>query len=340
MINNDRLALFAIATGPRGSLKSLWLTSLQVEKLLKFHYRNQIEGTNFRVWSNYPVEFYHTCEITHKVVRLASLALNMEALYTFDKDLANGWVFIDELDQWFDRQDWNNASQKLTHSALTQVRKKKLSLGATVQDIDWINGRITFQADIQLTCREAAFTPFGNKLGLDLGVASFQKWRDLSGTQTGYMFKETGREFQQTFWGKHFWNCYDTNYQFDPTETRTRYKLKAPSKIIQIGGGEEMRSGDLLPDNVPDLPYKNTKSEKMNRDHVLLADLVQEFKDSGDNSMLTKDFWHLAEERGLQGDKRSLGYYLNETLGMERVGLVYKLRSHNTNKKDRELAHV
>lgn len=59
-----------MATGPRGSNKSLLLTSFQVEKLLKAYYSNYYFGTNRKVWSNYPVQFYHRSRIDGKTVKL------------------------------------------------------------------------------------------------------------------------------------------------------------------------------------------------------------------------------------------------------------------------------
>lgn len=68
----------------------------------------------------------------------------MEALYTFDEELTHGWVFIDEIDQRYDRQGWQSVTQKLLSSVLTQIRKRKLNLMATIQDLDWLNKRGSF----------------------------------------------------------------------------------------------------------------------------------------------------------------------------------------------------
>lgn len=307
-ISSDRISLFTIATGPRGACKTLFLTGKQCERLLKSRYLKLLKGIDNRVWSNYPVGFNYKCPIENKVVHLESLPLNMETLYTWDDDLVQGWVFIDEIDQWYDRQEWNSVAQRLINKGMTQIRKKKLNIMASIQDMSWLNSRGQFQTDIIVNCRESAFSPWGRKMGLDLGMASFVSFRDNSGVMTGYKYEESHREYRQIYWGRKFWNYYDTDYQFDPLESMTKYKLKVPTKEIVVGG---------RPDNADDVsPYQ---SEKKDKNFVLLSHLVEELKEEGRIEVPKSEFWKIAQERGFNGELWRGGMILRN-LKVEKTG--------------------
>ncbi len=301
MENLERLkkerSRFVIHTGPRGSTKSLLLTSNQIIKLLQYHYINYYLGTNKKVWSNYPVEFYHKSKIDGKIVHLEALPLNREAFMLFDEEYCEGWVFIDEIDQWYDRQDWQNGDQKVTNKGLTQIRKIGLSIGATVQDMDWLNPRLQFQIDVQVECRDASFLPWGKKCHLAEGEASSLTWKDLSGRETGYTFKETGQVYRNTFWGKRFWHCYDTNFKFDPTESMTRYKVKRKVKEISFDDGEDVKG--VLPGN------------KIDPKEVLFADIIHQFKENGQSEVSRTELQMMANENGYTGDWTEAGRILS-----------------------------
>lgn len=333
MINTDRLSLFTIATGPRGGGKTLLMTSKVCERLLKSYFLKQLKGMDSRVWSNFPVGFNFRSPLEEgKVVHLETLPLNMEAFYTFDDDLTNGWVYIDEIDQWYDRQEWMAVTQRLMNKVITQIRKKKLNLMATIQDISWLNSRGQFQIDIIIGCREAAFSPWGRKMGLDLGEASFVAFKDKSGIMTGYTFDESGRTFNKIFWGKRFWNFYDTDYQFNPLETATKYKLKVPTKVIEVGG--QGREDDV--GNVGSL-----RSERKDEGFVLLADIVEELKDSGYESIRKAEFRDLVATKGGRISNFSIDKYLRQLgIGTADKGEYDLLRArdgspHTPLKKDR-----
>jgi len=314
MISSERLSLVALATGPRGSQKTLLMTSYICQRLIKAHFYKHLRGIDQSVWSNYPVRFFFRCPICNKVERLESKPLNMESFYTFDDELSKGWVFIDEIDQWLDRQDWAAVTQKLISKVLTQIRKKQLSLFGTLQDAEWLNSRCFFQVDLVTNCREAAFSPWGKKMGLDLGEAGFTSWIDKSGIITGYMYKETGRIYPCTFWGKRFWNCYDTNYVFDPLESRTKYRIKAPTKVIEIGQGDNLDALDPL------------KSQKYDPNQVILSDIIYELKEKKVSKITKSELWKMAYAKGFIGDLGTAGRFITKILGIEAHSDKYLLQ--------------
>src|ERR1035437_5551985 len=278
MIDQDRVTKFTVITGPRGASKTLFMTSLVVNKLIKAYIRKLLGYPERKVWTNYPVGL--TCHSPEgKYVYLESEPLNMEAFYIFSADLANGDAFIDEIDQWFDRQGWQSTTQKLLNKGMTQIRKKKLSITSTLQDFAWMNNRGEFQTDTIVKCRESAFTPWGKKQGVDLGEVGFLTFRDKSGISTGYAYEESGQEFQLVFQGKRFWDCYDTDLVFDPTESMTKYKIKGPPvKEILLPGAEESPS---KMNSRGHMNYDQKSDEDVKYLDDMLKSTISEYKSTG-----------------------------------------------------------
>jgi len=305
-INPDKVSKVLMIHGPRGSLKSLYLSSLACYFLKRYYVMSLLTGEKRDVWTNYPVGYWYVPP-DMKPVYLQSKPLNMESFYVFDESLAQGWVMIDEIDQWYDRQEWMSTTQKLLNACITQIRKKKLSIAGTLQSFDWLNSRAAFQSDIIIKSREAAFTPWGRERGLNLGEVGFLTFQDKSGIMTGYPYEESGREYTQIFQGKRFWNTYDTDYTFNPMETHTKYVIKRPVKRIDMTGGVLQQGSNGYQSPVKD------------RDVTLLSHLIDGLVTDGQTRIRTTEFWELARREGVQGSKLTLGQELTR-LGIGKVG--------------------
>ena len=310
-MNTDKLALFTIVTGPRGSDKTLYATSLACDRLLKSYIaktwpKRAPKWLGGPVYSNYPVGFTYDFGPDIGPVYLETQPLNIDALITFDNTLDHSWVFIDEIDIWADRQDWQNTVSKLLTKVFQQIRKKKMSLVATIQDLSWLNKRLQFQADIIVKCREAAFTPWGRERRLETGEIGFLSFMDKSGVLTGYTYEETGRVYNQIFQGKRFWHCFNTDYQFDVLSHSVKYKMKKMVKEIDLSGGEDGQKVEM-------------QGAKVERDTSLLADLIEELKNNDRLEIDKKEYFEMAASRGYKGNKVVMGKILTE-LGTRRVG--------------------
>lgn len=309
MITSDRLSLFTVATGPRGSDKTLLLTFLQCQRLIKAWILNTYLGGNQKIFSNYPVGFWFKPPAgndgeNHKAVYLAPLPFNMDAIYILDQELSDCWVFIDEIDQWADRQEWQAVTQKLLTAAFQLIRKRKMNIVASIQDFKWLNSRLQFQTDIVAKCREAAFSPWGRSQNLDLGEIGYLTWLDKSGVMTGYTSDESGQSVSNMFHGKQFWNCYDTYYQFDPMEAKTRYKLKLPTRDIIVG---EKQNG---------VRNVTISSKKKDGEQVAIHHVIADLQEAGEFSIKSTDFWDkVSALLGHPANKTGGGHYL-KTLGV------------------------
>ena len=305
-INPDRVSKFIIIDGPRGACKSLYMSALIAERLIHYYVLKLMTGEERHVWSNYAVAFWWNSPTGEKVY-LHTEPLNRDTLILFEKELAHGWVYIDEIDQWLDRQQWQAVTQKIIIKGMTQIRKRLISIAGTLQDATWLNGRADFQIDIQVSCRESAFTPWGRKQGTDLGEVAFLTFKDKSGIMTGYKYEESWKEYQLVFQGKRFWNIYDTDNEFDPLESITKYKIKAPVKEIVYGADEQpgaISPADLHSNKIErgEAEAKDIKflqdiilktaldyKEKFNRNQIRVIDLANMVYENGNGLYSDKE---------------------------------------------------
>lgn len=268
-------------TGPRGSGKTLWLTVVQVIALIKAYY------LGFNVWSNYPVGFWYRDPLTNRRVYLCSEALNMSMLYTFSKGLAWGWVFIDEIDKWLDRQEWNAATAQIIVQVLTMIRKRQLSLGMTIQDLNWLNARGQFQTDVEINNRDAAFSPWGKSVGLQHGEVVNQLYKDLNGTYTGYTYDETGKIYHADMRAKWAWPLYDTDNEYNPMAEKVQLNRKKREMEFDPATGQLI---DIT-------AQKNQEMERFNQDLFALADIIKTLKSSGVEVINKSELRGIALER-------------------------------------------
>jgi hypothetical protein len=297
-----RDAVFVLFTGARGSGKTLLMTGLQIIDLIKYYYIYQATGELWRVWSNYPVGFWLFDPVLNKQVYLCPLPLNMEALYLFDQEMVKGKAYIDEIDLWYDRQDWMSVTQKLLSAGLQQIRKRHFSIIGSIQDINWLNARGQFQVDVQAKCRDSAFTPWGRGRNLSMGSIINLQFLDKSGFQTGYSFLEYPRTFDWQFWAEWVHDKYDTEYQFDVLASKTRYSLKVDHKTIDLTGQDDPQ-------------FKTAMRE---RDLAIVSDVLRELIDSGKTRVTKTEVLDEVEERGISLPRnriRSLYMRLGATEG-------------------------
>jgi hypothetical protein len=299
--------LVIVATGSNGGGKSLFLTVHQTEQLIKAHY------AGFHVWSNYKVGFWYNCPLHRRKCFLHSEPLDMNAFYTFDKGLVWGWVYIDEIDKWMDCQEWQNVTQKIVSKVLTLIRHRQLSLGLTIQDLDWLNSRLKFQVDAELSCRDASFTPWGKSIGLKKGEVTNITARDYTGKLTGYMYKETGRVYTVDMRARWAWHHYDTFAEFDPMEGNARYTIERKEMRIDADG------------HVIDMTaYKKEKQLQLDTARGIILPIIVDLRNEGCDSIGKAEFRAKLYEKGINLPIQDLGRILS-SLNVEKKDRTYDL---------------
>ncbi len=279
--------------------------------MLQIHALRHALSVGYNVWSNYPVGFYY------KDKYLCPKPLDMQALYTFDEGIAWGWVFIDEIDKWLDRQDWANMTSKIITQILTLIRHRQLSLGLSIQSLNWLNARGQFQVDAEISCRDAAYSPWGRINKLENGEVCNLIFKDHSGIYTGYTYDESGKLSFRDFRGRWLWNKYDTYYEFNPMDAKATYHIKKKEYEVDAETGE-----------VTDLAYiKKLRSEQLDTDMCNISDLIWDLKGKGIDTIDRAEFRYMAKERGIniKDNKAFTTVLTNLNVGSASGGRKYNL---------------
>jgi hypothetical protein len=289
-------SIVAIFTGSRGSGKT-------VSAAIQCYIDMVKKGRT--VWSNLPIEF--TADGKH----YEALPLNMASLYTFDKELNNGVVFIDELPLWFSNQDTQAVTTKLFAKILTLIRKRGLSFYFTSQDYSWAPTKVRFQIDAWISCFDLSF----KYQKLEEGSMISQLIRDMSGVFTGYSYEyaddymKSRCEKRRTVQAKRFWNIIDTLNEFNPLEASKKLEIRQEKSILFTDSSgvsyiEENKKG-----------YDEFMRENLTAD---IESVIERERFKGSDFIKSADMLKMLKEIGHEVDIRYLGRILPE------FGLKYK----------------
>jgi len=201
-----------------------------------------------KVWSNVPIAFWCDLEDGTEPFYCSTIPLDMNALYTFDKDLVEGTVFVDEVQLWSNSQLSTAVATRLLSSILTLIRKRSLNFFFTTQNYDWMPRTIRFQCDIWISVIDLSFKYHNLSRGTCIG----QTLRDMSGMYTGTAYGEEDNYYsvRRTFYGEKFWGIYDTFNEFNPLEAGQKIKIHQEAKHLYMdeAGGAFVSDGKMLED--------------------------------------------------------------------------------------------
>ncbi len=202
--------------GPRGSGKTLSMTYDLIRAML----------SGCKVFCNYAIRFQLRYE--GKLYTYESLPLNMDALYTFSEEMTDCVCGIDEVLLWADNRRYNALSTKLFNSIQTLIRKRRMSFYMTAQNYEWLDNRTRWQTDLLVICSDLYY----RYREMEKGSMINQISRDMSGLLTGKPYDKYGFQNSRIFKGKPFWNCYNTDEEFDVIEAMTPLKLGTKARVI------------------------------------------------------------------------------------------------------------
>lgn len=304
------LSLCYALTGVRGGGKTLFMTHLVAEALQKAWelirmielggdtYANRYKRGKTKIWANYDVAFKWQPYEGARYVPVQSEKLDIEKLLVWDQMFHDGYIFIDEIDQLADRQDWYSAISKMLAAGVQVIRHRNLSLIFSIQSLNWLNARLQWQSDLIVNCRDVAFTPWGRENNVNTGEVIRTTWIDKSGLRTGYAFDETGQQFVLMFYGKRYWNCYQTHHEVDIIQMKTKYKLKMPEVTVDMTGNAEdqQKDIDIIHDTIVYYAARVAKPD----------------------SIKSTDFWDRCEAAGMVRKRAEGGVYLRD------LGITYR----------------
>jgi len=266
--------------GPRGSGKTLSMVYDAIIRMLR----------GIQVWSNINIEFSSSIVTPGKLTHYCSTPIDMDAIYSFDQGVANGFVYIDELPLWVNSRRSMTVANSLVNSMFSIIRHRGLSFGITSQQYDWLDKRIKYQVDILVSCFDLHFKFWHLPPGALIGLAI----KDLSGLTTGHPYHQTGRVRQRQLYAKPFWNCYDSWQEFDVLEA-----------------AQSVKRGE------------RKSKEGISNDKGILAHLSAELRNNGQGKMSTSVFYDMARVRGYDSTVKEGNIIMAKELGIIRVSDRY-----------------
>ena len=101
---------------------------------------------------------------------------------TYGRTIPRGSIIIvDELKEFFNRQEWFTTESKLGVSLFGQFRKLDFWLFGAMQFFHNLNTSVAQQVDVLIRCQDLHKTGWGHDLNVGKGVETYLNWFDLSG---------------------------------------------------------------------------------------------------------------------------------------------------------------
>ena len=288
-MNAFDLCLEIVIVGSRGSGKTLEMTHFVCEALsrawiiLKLR---ELKGSDFapkakvNVWSNYPVRAWWQPHFLKDAVLLQSNPLDIDRLVIWDEQFHDGIIFFDEIDQVADRQDWYSTVAKFLTAGVQVMRHRNISLVLSIQSLEWLNARLQWQADIIIKCRDMCFTPWGRTNHVEPGNVIQNTFIDKSGVMTGYSYGESNKVYPMQFFGKRYFNAYQTTHEFDIVDSKSKRRVILPEKVL-----------DMTPYN-----------ENENKNCEAIKSAIEYFVYNNTGRVSSDDLWAQAISFGFEGE--------------------------------------
>ncbi len=262
--------------GPRGAAKTCSL-SYNLSKILR------VERP---VWTNYPISFYvdetnglalpanssnefirvSQCHWVNTEATLSyyeSMPLDMDKFYTFNRNIRNGAVGIDELQYFVEARTSGRYQNRVLGYQIMQIRKTANTFGYTVQNQRWVDNRFGWSADYLCECNDVSKKTYDRRhLGRELMEGEVSRWtfKDISGVLTGEPYDLSQREIgPYQFDSRRFWGIYPTHFVIDIFEAMAgpeRDKAKN-LKRDALAEAVELVANEYLEKKVVSVPVKD-----------------------------------------------------------------------------------
>ncbi len=241
-----------------------------------------------------------------------SIPLDMNALYTFDKGISNGTVFIDEIQLWSSNHTTMSVVSRLLASILTLIRKRGLSFYYTVQSFEWLTRGMKFQIDAWITCMDLHFK-FHN---LEQGTSIMQVYHDMSGMFTGDPYNsrdENAQTYRLVFHAKPFWQIYDSFNEFNPLLASQKLEIHQERVILDV---DAMGSAVVAPPGDGDFLQESNEAS--------ISAVIQSLQFGGQRHIAATDLEAVLKASGCQVSLRQLTQVLPK-YGLIKVDNGYDL---------------
>lgn len=174
-----------------------------------------------------------------------------DALINYCRDLpAYPVIILDEIQEFFDRQDWMSTKSKQGISLAQQIRKLGILIIGACQFFHYLNPRLNDQVDILVRCEDLSFKDYGIREDLRRGRVSILQWFDLSGALTGRSARNEGNYhyvsgepyIEELVFTEPYWEFFDTRRLTALEQRFMKYVLEKKVMKIPTTDDEKPRS--------------------------------------------------------------------------------------------------
>lgn len=208
-------------------------------------------------WLNFHLEF-KLKRADGTVEHLQSKQLDMKALVALDEEYQNGFVGVDEFQDWVESIRYASTRNELIAKIGVRLRKRTLTFGFTTQNPKWVDSRMRFQSKVVIKC-----TDFN-----EIYPGNFQEGEKIKWEIFRWKLVFNGTEFMQfptligvkKLYGKILWDIYNSYDIQDPTEAAG--KLTPDEEHPLITSQKESLSKMIHPDLITLIKHSLKEKDK------------------------------------------------------------------------------
>lgn len=260
-----------VYTGVRGSTKTCQLARIAMWSLAVL---GRPTYSNFPIGGRIMGKYYETQPLPDNV------------FVTYAEDIEPRSVLIvDELQEFFDRQDWASVQSKFGQSLFAQIRKLNISIVGALQFFHYLNSRIAIQVDLLAKCKDLEFTPWGRDHNLGKGEEAEVEYFDLAGCfsperksarNPGHPHMISGEPYKiEAVYTKAFWEYFDSHKLTSLDQRFKRFYIEKTVQKVGVGVGQGGVTNSELRDYLADVFYQAAQDGVKELKSSQVMDMVQ-----------------------------------------------------------------
>lgn len=168
-------------------------------------------------------------------------SLELDNLLSFDPNLSNAIIGIEEIGTWIERMRAISTTNILVSKFFQLfIRKKGLRIFFTNQS-PYLPTGIGEQVDMVINAHDMFYSEWGKEANLAKGTTFYYIARDVSGIFTGRPGTSWAFALRKA---NRLWDKFNSYQQFDPYQWARRTKITGGDMVLDLDGGEYYKAGE------------------------------------------------------------------------------------------------
>lgn len=168
-------------------------------------------------------------------------SLELDNLLSFDPNLSNAIIGIEELGTWIERMRAISTTNILVSKFFQLfIRKKGLRIFFTNQS-PYLPSGIWEQVDMVINAHDLFYSEWGKEANLPKGTTFYYIARDVSGIFTGHPGTTWGFALRKA---NKLWPLFNSYQQFDPYQWARKTRITGADMILDLDEGEYYKAGE------------------------------------------------------------------------------------------------